>query len=300
MITLKNISKRFNNYFAVNNINLTIKENEIFGILGTNGAGKTTLFRMILNIFKPTKGEIILNGLNYKKIKKILIGYLPEERGLHGQLTVKNEIMFLGKLKGMSSDHCKNEMEYWLEKFRILEHRDKKIDSLSKGNQQKVQLITSIIHSPKILILDEPFSGLDPVNVKLLKDAVIELKKKGTTIIFSSHRMEHVEELCDRICILKKGNMITVGNIEDIKKQYQKKEIYIEGDLKNLNFERIEGIESVSKHGKGKIIKITNESVSRDVYKESKKSEYIEKLILKDITLNEIFIKIMEDNNETF
>lgn len=191
-LVLNQVTKRFGKDTAVNHLSLKIPEKEMFGFLGGNGAGKTTTFRMILGLLDITEGEITWNGERINYSKSHLIGYLPEERGLYPKLTVKDQIIYLGKLRGMRKKEIVSELESWLERFKVPEYMNKRVEELSKGNQQKIQFISAVIHKPKLLILDEPFSGLDPVNVELLKRAVIDLKEQGTSIVFSSHRMEHV------------------------------------------------------------------------------------------------------------
>ncbi|PTI16565.1 sodium ABC transporter ATP-binding protein, partial [Staphylococcus warneri] len=200
MLELINLSKEFKNKKAVNNINLKIDQGEMLGFLGRNGAGKTTTFRMILGLIEPSNGQVLYNKKNINSDLYDYIGYLPEERGLHPKLTVEKELRYMASLKNMNKKSIISEIDYWLKTFKIKENKNKKIEELSKGNQQKIQLISSIIHNPQLLILDEPFSGLDPVNVELLKKAIINLNQNGTSIIFSTHRMDHVEELCDSIC----------------------------------------------------------------------------------------------------
>ncbi|WP_277678123.1 ABC transporter ATP-binding protein, partial [Gracilibacillus dipsosauri] len=204
-LELKNVTKRFGSFTAVDNLSLEIPENNIFGFLGANGAGKTTTFRMILNLIDPSGGSITWNGkeINYNNSDRI--GYLPEERGLYPKLKVRDQLIYLGKLRGLTKNDASNELKKWLDQLKVPQYLDKKVEELSKGNQQKIQFISAVIHKPKLLILDEPFSGLDPVNVEMLKEAVVELGKSGTSIVFSSHRMEHVEQLCEHLCMLQKG-----------------------------------------------------------------------------------------------
>ncbi len=196
MLKLENVTKYYDTFKAVDNLSFTVDEGEIFGLLGVNGAGKTTTFRMIIGLLESSEGKITLNG---KKIDYNItdsIGFLTEERSLLTKLTVKEQVIFYGVLKGMDEKTILKRLDYWLERFHIKEYKEKKIKELSKGNQQKIQFITSIINEPKLLILDEPFSGLDPINVELFMDVIRELKQKKTSIIFSSHRMEHVELFC--------------------------------------------------------------------------------------------------------
>lgn len=220
---INHVTKRFGDFSAVDNLSLTIPEKEMFGFLGANGAGKTTTFRMILGLLVPNEGNILWGGKPIDYSVSSLIGYLPEERGLYPKLKVREQLIYLARLKGMSKADANKELTYWLERFKIPEYADKKVEELSKGNQQKIQFIAAVIHKPKLLIFDEPFSGLDPVNVELLKNSVLGLKEAGATIVFSSHRMEHVEEMCEHLCILQKGSPVVQGNLKEIKRAFGKK-----------------------------------------------------------------------------
>ena len=225
MLEVKNLVKKFDKNVAVNNISFNVTEGRIFGLLGRNGAGKSTIFRTILNIFKPDSGEILYNGkkISHKITDKI--GYLPEEGSLIPSYTVLEQFIYYGILKSMPEDEVKKQAIYWLERFNILDYANRKIKELSKGNRQKIQFIIAVLHNPDLLILDEPFSGLDPVSVEEFKKMVLEQKEKGKVIIFSSHRMEHVEQLCDDILLLDKGNEILKGNLQEIKARYGNKEL---------------------------------------------------------------------------
>ena len=210
MLKLENVTKYYGDFLAVDNLSFEVKEGEIFGLLGVNGAGKTTTFRMIMGLLEPTEGKITLNGKKIDYSVTDEIGFLTEERSLLLKLTVKEQVLFYGTLKGMKEKDILKRLDYLLEKFGVSEYKNKKIKELSKGNQQKIQFITAIINEPKLLILDEPFSGLDPFNVELFKNEIVEMSKKGSMIIFSSHRMEHVELFCKKICIIMKGNITKV------------------------------------------------------------------------------------------
>ena len=225
MLEVKNLVKKFDKNVAVNNISFNVTERRIFGLLGRNGAGKSTIFRTILNIFKPDSGEILYNGkkINHNVTDKI--GYLPEEGSLIPSYTVMEQFIYYGILKSMSEDEVKKQAIYWLERFNILDYANIKIKELSKGNRQKIQFIVAVLHNPELLILDEPFSGLDPVSVEEFKKMVIEQKEKGKVIIFSSHRMEHVEQLCDDILLIDKGREILKGDLHEIKAKYGNKEL---------------------------------------------------------------------------
>jgi ABC-2 type transport system ATP-binding protein len=221
ILNIKQVSKVYSGNTALNNVSIDIPRQSIFGLLGPNGAGKTSLIRIINQITGPDTGEILFNGekLNQNHIEKI--GYLPEERGLYKKMSVGEQAMYLGRLKGLSKAEAKKRLNYWFEKFEMQTWWNKKIEELSKGMQQKVQFIVTVLHEPELLILDEPFSGFDPINAQLIKNEILELKKKGTTVIFSTHNMGSVEELCDNIALINKSEKILDGSVKDIRKTHR-------------------------------------------------------------------------------
>lgn len=223
ILTAKNIHKSYGDFKALNNIDLEVPEGAIFGLLGPNGAGKTTLIRIITQIIIADQGTISINGkpLSIEHIREI--GYLPEERGLYKKMKVGEHLLYLGQLKGLSKSEAMEQIKIWFKKFEIAGWWNKKVEDLSKGMQQKVQFIVTVLHEPKLLIFDEPFSGFDPINVKLLKEEVLKLRDRGATIIFSTHNMESVEELCDHIALIDKSKKILDGSVNDIKQQYSSK-----------------------------------------------------------------------------
>ncbi len=237
ILSLQNISKSFGNKKANDNISLEVKENSIFGLLGPNGAGKTTLIRIITNIIAADSGQIILKGKPFHKAHHEIIGYMPEERGLYKQMKVGEQLIYLARLKNLSKSQAKERVNYWLEKFNIKDWWNKRVEELSKGMQQKIQFIATVVHDPKLLILDEPFSGLDPINTNLLKEEIYELKKKGAAIIFSTHRMEQVEEICEDIALINNGKNILNGKVRDIKNRFKENKYSISyvGSLPDLN-----------------------------------------------------------------
>jgi ABC-2 type transport system ATP-binding protein len=226
MIELRNVSKIFENVVAVDDISLTIQPQTIFGLLGPNGAGKTTTIRMITQILGIDKGEIFFGGERLKPSHTEKIGYMPEERGLYTQMKVGEHLLFLAELKGLNRKLAKEKIQNWLEKFQIEDWWNKKIIELSKGMQQKIQFIATILHEPPLLILDEPFSGLDPINTHLIKDEIALLRDKGATIIFSTHRMEQVEEICEDIALIHNGTIILQGEIQELKQQFKKNHFF--------------------------------------------------------------------------
>ncbi|MEN1970470.1 ABC transporter ATP-binding protein [Lentibacillus sp. N15] len=297
-LTLTDVTKRFGNHTAVDQLSLEIPEKEMYGFLGGNGAGKTTTFRMILGLLDATKGSITWNGDSIGYNKSHLIGYLPEERGLYPKLKVKDQIVYLGKLRGMTKQGALTELKGWLDRLKVPEYLEKKVEELSKGNQQKIQFISAVLHQPKLLILDEPFSGLDPVNVELLKEAVIALKEQGTSIVFSSHRMEHVEELCEHLCILHKGHQVVEGRLRDIKRSFGRKNLLIHAD-RSLEFLRdYKGVIQYKPLTEGCNLQIENEDVSQDIFCALQGKGFIRKFELEEPSLNDIFIEKVGDAYE--
>lgn len=217
----KSVSKNFGGFTALNNVSITVPKGSIFGLLGPNGAGKTTLIRIINQITLPDKGSVLLDGepLRPHHIKDI--GYLPEERGLYKTMKVGEQVLYLAQLKGLTKAEAKKRLNHWFDKFEISDWLNKKIQELSKGMAQKIQFIVTVLHKPKLLIFDEPFSGFDPINVNLIKDEILQLREEGATIIFATHRMESVEELCDDIALIHESNKLLEGKLIDIKRQYK-------------------------------------------------------------------------------
>lgn len=229
IISLQQVDKQFQHLWALQKVELSIQENTIFGLLGPNGAGKTTLLRIITSIFAPDHGQFLFKGKSISETNKPAIGYLPEERGLYKKMKVGEQLIYLAQLNGLSYHNAKQNTLYWLRKLGIEAREHQKIEQLSKGLQQIVQFIATVIHDPEIVILDEPFSGFDPINADLIKNEILEMKRNGKTIIISTHRMESVEALCEDIALLNKGNVILKGNINDIKKSYSKQQYIIRG-----------------------------------------------------------------------
>ena len=290
-LLLTDVTKIYGDKTAVNGLSLEVGRGEIFGLLGANGAGKTTTMRMVLGLIYPDGGQITYNGQSYSQELTRKLGYLPEERGLYPKVRVSDQIIYLAGLKGMSRKQADASLKEWLEKFDVPEYYNKRVEELSKGNQQKIQFIAAIIHNPEILVLDEAFSGLDPVNVELLKSTVKELRDQGATILFSTHRMEHVEELCRNICILHKSNTVQMGNLKEIKKSYPKERIILttESDVQGLS--EIEGVSSVNKMENGYDIRISRADVAGRVLRTALEQSEVHRFEVMEPTLNEIFIK---------
>ena len=290
-LVLKNVSKTFVGKRAVDNISFELNKPGVFGLLGTNGAGKTTTIRMLLGIIKKDSGEITWNGKVVDR-KSVNFGYLPEERGVYPKTKIYNQLMYFAELKGMKKEEADETIKNWAQKLKVEEYLDKPAEKLSKGNQQKIQFMTAVIHNPELLVLDEPFSGLDPVNTELLKNIIINLVKEGKYIIMSAHQMSTIEEFCSDILILNKGKTVLKGNLKEIKDTYPANRVQIETnenietDIKKLGFE---------------IENIKNYSYTVKIFDEQKAHELLKELVLKGITidkfeimkptLNDIFIE---------
>ncbi|MCI2041977.1 MAG: ATP-binding cassette domain-containing protein [Bacilli bacterium] len=298
MLKVENITKYYNKTKAVDNLSFTVEKGEIFGLLGENGAGKTTTFRIILGLINASSGNVTLDGkkIDYSLTDKI--GYVTEERSLLTKMTVKDQILLYGVLKGMSEDNILKEMRKWLKKFQILDYENRKIKELSKGNQQKIQFIAAVINKPKLLILDEPFSGLDPINVEMLKKAIIELQETGCSIIFSSHQMEQIEDFCEKLVILSHGKVVVAGYLKDIKNEYRKKNILLRGDNLPLDkIRKLKGVISLEEHRGEYLVKIESLDIADSIFK-IVKDYNITKYDVTEPTLNEIFIEKVGANND--
>ena len=298
MLKVEHITKYYGDFRAVNDISFEIHEGEIFGLLGVNGAGKTTTFRMIMGLLDKTEGKITLDDkeIDYSQTDKI--GFLTEERSLLLTKTVLEQAIYYGVLKGMTPEEVEKRLDHYLEEFNIVEYKNKKIKELSKGNQQKIQFILSIIHKPKLLILDEPFSGLDPINVEMFKKEILKLKEEKTIIIFSSHMMEHIEYFCDSLIILVNGNNVLSGRLSKIKSDYRRKNIKVIGDVDKTEILKIKGVLNVEKQRDEYTIKIEDESVTRKVFKALSKCDNIVKFVVEEPSLNEIFIDKVGESYE--
>ncbi len=290
MLKVENISKYYGDFCAVDNLSFTVSPGEIFGLLGVNGAGKTTTFRMIIGLLEPTAGKVTLDGKKIDYSVTDTIGFLTEERSLLTKLTVKEQCHYYGILKGMTVKEIDDRLDELLTKFGIPNYKNKKIKELSKGNQQKIQFITAILNKPRLLICDEPFSGLDPFNVELFKEELKDMAKKGSMIIFSTHRMEHVELFCKKIVVLKAGKDVLSGDLKDIKRKYRKKNILVKGDIDIDKIKKIEGVLEVITKPDEYEIKISDESVKDKVFNIVSKSPNISKFVVEEPSLNEIFI----------
>ncbi len=298
VLEVKNVTKSYSNHIAVNDLSFNVPKGCIFGMLGPNGAGKTSLIRIITGITQADAGEVVLDGGKLDYGNPLHIGYMPEERGLYKNMKVGDHLLYLAQLKGLSTNTARKEMKYWLEKFEIASWKNKKVQELSKGMQQKIQFIGTVIHQPPLLILDEPFSGLDPINSNLIKDEIFELKNKGTSIILSTHRMEQVEAICEQIVLINQGQNVLEGKVRDVKNQFKEHlfTIQFNGDLPDLSMNNIEIIHQ----SENKItIKTAQDQDANDYLMNLMKSglliQSFEELLP---TVNEIFIKVVGENNQ--
>ena len=290
MLKVEHISKSYDDIKAVDDLSFEVKPGEIFGLLGVNGAGKTTTFRLIVNLLETETGCVTLFGkpIDYTVTDKI--GFLTEERSLFTKMRVDEQLMYYGRLKGMDKKTINEKTDYWLKRLNMEEFKHKKIKELSKGNQQKLQFITSIINEPKLLILDEPFTSLDPFNVSLLVEVLREMSKNGAIVIFSSHRMEHVELFCERLVILVRGKSILEGSLKQIKEDYRKKSIHISGDIDVDKIKKLKGVENVEQTPEEYIVRVESKEITKDVFNIVKQGKNIVRFTVEDPTLDEIFV----------
>lgn len=298
MLEVKNVTIKYGSFTAVQNLDFTLKPGEIFGLLGSNGSGKTTTFRMIMGLLEPFSGEVLLNGkkIGYDDVNDI--GYMIEERSLFTKQKVKDVILFFGQLKELDKDTILKRLDYWLDRFKITDYKEKKIKDLSKGNQQKIQFISALINEPKLLILDEPFSGLDPINTNLFSEVIMEYKDKGTMIVFSSHRVDHVERICKQLLLIEKGKEILSGDISEIKKDFKRQNIIINGDVDIDKLKAIDGVLEVITDELEITVKIDEPSSSVNVFNYIKSLDNIDKYEIEQATLSEIFIAKVGESYE--
>lgn len=298
MLEVKNARFLYGDLVAVDCLNFKIMPGKIFGLLGTNGAGKTTTFRMIMGLLEPTEGEIIYNGgkVGYHNVNEI--GYMIEERSLLTKITVKKLLLYFGQLKDMKPVVILERLDYWLERLGISEYRDVKIKELSKGNQQKIQFIAAIINNPKLLVLDEPFSGLDPINLELFVDVIRDFQKKGAMVVFSSHQLDYVESFCEEIIVLEKGKAVIQGRVDQVKKDFKKQRIKIVGEVDIEKLKSISGVYKVLEDLKEITVKIEDDSVIDSVFEYIKTCKKIKKFDVELASLSEIFIAKVGKANE--
>ena len=293
MLELKNINKSFGEKEVLRNISFRAESGKAFGLLGRNGAGKTTTIRILMNVFAADSGEILIDGKPIDH-KQISIGYLPEERGLYPKKIILDQLVYFAELRGMSRREATKSVDYWLDRLGMSEYRTKRLDTLSKGNQQKIQLVTALAHDPHIVILDEPFSGLDPVNAMLLKDVVKEQISKGKIVLFSSHQMSYIEEFCDSIAIIDKGKIAISGELYDIKRNYVRDRLVVSSTEAERILADLGGNCAMKENG-SLIIRMSSPSEKADVMKALVERYDIDEVKVFEPSLGDIFVEYAGD-----
>lgn len=300
-LVVQNISKKYANHLALDDVSISIPEKSIYGLLGPNGAGKTTLIRIINQIINADAGDILINGETLAPHHIGVIGYLPEERGLYKKLKVGDQLIYLARLKGLSSSDAKARIKHWVEKFEIQDWWNKKIEDLSKGMAQKVQFISTVLHEPQLIILDEPFSGFDPVNANLIRDEIFELREKGATIIFSTHRMETVEELCDHIALINKSKKILEGPKKEVKASFKTNTFIVEHkgefSLDSVNYE-VTNNRHLDDGYLETLVKIKTDRNANQLIKDLVNTTEIHGFREKIPSMSEIFIQLVNGRHE--
>lgn len=301
LLVADEVVKQFSNHLALDRVSMSVPNGSVYGLLGPNGAGKTTLLRIINQITAPDSGRILLNGEQLGPSSLAKIGYLPEERGLYKKMKVGEQAIYLARLKGLPRHEAIRRLKHWFEKFEIIDWWDKKVEELSKGMQQKIQFVTTVLHEPELLIFDEPFSGFDPINARIIKEEILNLRNKGATIIFSTHNMESVEELCDHITLIDRARSILEGNIETIRNQWAGNEYIARfaGDASLEENNRFSTLETSSDNGYTDIRFHANESMKvNDILKEMVKTGEVVSFNPALPSMNNIFIRVVEANKE--
>ena len=303
-LSIENVSKRYRDHVALDNVSFNVNEKRIFGLLGPNGAGKTSLIRIINQITAPDNGQILIDGSPLDNNHVEDIGYLPEERGLYKKMKVGDQAIYLAQLKGLSKAEAINRLQYWFKKFDLVDWWDKKVEELSKGMAQKVQFITTVLHEPELLILDEPFSGFDPINTNLIKNEILELRDKGTTIILSTHNMNSVEEICDDIVLIDNAKIVLEGEVKELRNRFKPNqfELSFVGNAMGFTNAMWSDYDLVETHKEGNLIraniKLLNGKTLNDLLKIA--LEYVEVHEVKEIvpSMNDIFISVVEKKDE--
>lgn len=297
VIELQNVFKAFGKTKAVNDVSFEVTKGRIFGLLGPNGAGKTTTIRMINYILTPDSGQVTINGIEASPETQKMIGYMPEERGLYKKMKVFDQLMYLTQLKGMDAAEARKAINYWLERFDASDWKKKEIGELSKGMSQKIQFIATIAHDPDIYIFDEPFSGLDPINSETLKEVIIELRDSGKTILFSTHRMEQVEQMCDDICLFNEGQAVLTGNLREIKASFGKNTINLEFEGNGSFLDTLDNVRINNRSTNFAEIRLLNQQSMQDILKLAMEHAEIHKFERIEPSLTEIFISTVGDDN---
>jgi ABC-2 type transport system ATP-binding protein len=297
LLEVKQVSKLYGSFKAVDNVTLVVEKGRIFGLLGPNGAGKTSMIRMINHITVPDEGSISFDGVRINESTQQRIGYLPEERGLYKKMKVGEQLMYLTRLRGLSKDDARTSIRYWLERFEADSWIGKEVGDLSKGMQQKIQFIAAIAHNPDLYIFDEPFSGLDPINSEILKRVIIELRDKGKTILFATHRMEQVEQMCDDICLFNNGKAILSGDLRSIKQKMGRNTINLEFHGDGAFLDELESVRINNRSTNFAEIRLLVGTDPQDVLRKALNSTNVLKFELVQPTLNEIFIETVGSDN---
>ncbi len=297
VINVQRISKSFGKTKAVDDVSFEVPKGQIFGLLGPNGAGKTTAIRIINHILLADSGSVIINGEKVSPRTQQMIGYMPEERGLYKKMKVSEQLIYLARLKGLSKAEAKNSIKYWVDRFEAQEYLSKKVGELSKGMSQKIQFIATIAHDPDIYIFDEPFSGLDPINSETLKEIVLELREKGKTILFSTHRMERVEQMCDEICLFNRGRAVLKGNLRKIKQSFGKNTVNLEFDGDANFLDNLENVRINNRSNNFAEIRVLNGYSPQEILKKAMDHAEIYTFKRVEPSLQEIFISTVGEDN---
>lgn len=297
IIHLEEVSKAFGKNKAVSEVSFSVEQGRIFGLLGPNGAGKTTTIRMINNILAPDSGKITINGQIASPVTQKMIGYMPEERGLYKKMKVGEQLLYLTQLKGMQTSAAKKAIDHWLERFGAADWKKKEVGELSKGMSQKIQFIATIAHDPDIYIFDEPFSGLDPINSETLKEVIIDLRTQGKTILFSTHRMEQVEQMCDDICLFNRGKTVLQGDLREVKSSFGKNTINLEFDGDGSFLDKLEGVRINNRSTNFAEIRVLNGQNMQEILHLAIDHAEIHKFERVQPSLNEIFISTVGEDN---
>lgn len=292
LLEVNNLVKTFGELRAVDGVSFTIEPGQIMGMIGQNGSGKTTVFRMILDFLTPEEGgKVLWEGQELGKRLYDIVGYLPEERGLYEKLSIEQQILYFARLRGMNRNETLEKIDYWMERFAVKGKKSDKVKTLSKGNQQKVQLIATLIHEPQLVILDEPFSGLDPVNSDLLMQGILDLKSKGSCIIFSSHNMNNVEEICDKLVMIHNGKQVLYGGVEEVRESFGRTKIFVDTDnWTESDLNALDGVSKVTKRGEQRfVLELFNANYGEAIFNHITKGQYISTFSQQPPTLEEIF-----------
>ncbi len=295
-LKLENISKVYDRTVAVEALSLEVPDGAIYGIIGPNGAGKTTTIRMIMNITMPDSGRILINGSPRPKDFNNRVGYLPEERGLYKKMTVIEVMLYMARLKGYSPAAVKEKADRWLERVNLLEYKERKVEELSKGMQQKLQFLTTIMHEPDLVILDELFSGLDPINIELIKDIILDMKREGKTILFSTHVMEQAEKLCDYVCMISRGKKVIDGSMAEVKARFGKNSIQVEMEGDGHFLTGVAGVNNVTEFNNYVELQLDEKADTNAILKQIADRVTVRRFALVEPSLYDIFIDMAGDN----